>query len=480
MKRLIAMIMILGMLLGLCACAEYQNEETLPTDPPGVTEAPTEAPTIPPADPTEPPTEPDPMAAYVDTARVEILKVADPDGTTSELTYRYPKVLLGSDDAKFWNGRLANTMDEIIIQARQDAKNGSVPYRSMDYSAWLSGDVLVVMLSMQLWGVDYTEYQVGLFDLNTEEELDSGELFSRYTGQRTPASMMDVLALNLGNWFDQEYQTLEPSEDLTLQREKTLAPENLEKAWLYLNPEGTLMAVVPAYTLAGTEMTEAFVELTDFSPVEVSVAPDADATLEELVTVYRSEHLVYTDSVGNDYDITATLPQVNIQTPNGRDCNWEIRHNLEEYLNMTMGYMEEGVSTSISEIGYDAWIWENTLTLIVWQYFMYEYEEYYAYVFDLETGELMTDNEVALLWNAEEDTWKAAMLTAARQTFREKYAMAPEDEFYNQQMELTMSEESVEAATLYPTADGAPMVLYRIYALAGAEYYWHQVPLKLQ
>lgn len=482
MKRLIVFLVVLRLLFALCACAEYQREETLPTDPPGVTEEPTgpptDASTTPPTISTEPPTEPHPMAAYVETARLEVIKVTNADGSTTELTYRYPRVRLNGDDAKFWNSRIVHAMDEIVVQARTDAKNGSVRYETMDYSAWLSGDILVVLMWMQQWGVEYTEYQVGLFDLTTSEELDSGELFCRLTGQRTPASMLDVLSLHLGNWFDMEHQTLEQNEDLMQQREKTLAVENLEKAWLYLDEAGALMAVVPAYTVAGTEMTTAFLELTDFSPVEVSVAPNSGATLEELVTVYRSEHLVYTDSLGNEYDITVALPWVNLNTPDGRDCNWELQHELEEYLDEAISYLEDGLSTHIKEIGYDAWLWNNTLTVLVWQYTTYEDDTYFVYTFDLETGKQMTNDEIAALWGADQ-TWQQTLADTMGETYREKYKSMTEDEFYREQLEMTTSQENILASKLYPNADGEAMVSCLIYSLAGAYAYMHLLSVPL-
>lgn len=475
MKRLLALLLALCLCLTLFACAEHKVENTLPTDPPGLTEEPTAAQTAPTTMPTEPPTEPDPMAEYVETARVEIITLSHGDGTNAELTYRYPEVLLAGDDAEFWNRQIAQKMDEIIVQAQTDAKNGSAPYETMDYSAWISGDILVVFMWMQHFGVEYTAYQVGLFDLGTTEALSSGDLFCRITGQRTPASMTDVLSLHLASWYDKEFMSLGVEGDLA-QREKTLAPENLEKAWLYLDEAGALMAVVPAYTVAGTEMTTAFLELTDFSPTQVSIAPDEDATLEELVTVYRSDELPFSDTDG-DHVVTLALPQVNLDTPGGRDCNWELRNELERFYDDALDAYNEGWDSSTREIGYDAWIWENTLTVLIWEYTIYEFDRYFAYVFDLETGERMTNDQVAALWNVASEDWRRILLGEARRTFMEKYENAPQDEFYFEQMERCMDEENVNTAMLYPTAEGVPMALCRIHAIAGASYYWHQLRL---
>lgn len=466
MKKILS-ILLVGVLL-MTGCTPDSGGLTTP-ETTGVTET-----TV---NPTEPPETTLPTVAqpkpedYVTTGRREEITFMDGSKTYS---YTLPKVLLNSQAAKDWNTALSQELSPVFDSAvayAQVSRTGK--YATIDYRAWIWEDVLTVLVTMPLSGTAQTEYRLGVFDYTTGEALNNGHIFTRITGEKTPASMGEVVHMALESGFDRLCDHIpeeERDKTYTDLREQTTAPENIAATLLYPEEDGTLVAVAKIYTPEAEAGERRLLPVTDFSAVAVSILPEAEATLEDLVTDYRDEELRYRDSLGNRKTVTLRIPQVNLNTPDGRDCNWLLADSLEPVLDKKIAAVEDDGDTKLQEINYEAWLWSGTLTVLVWMETNIDPTTYYIYTFDLKTGSLLDNGSIAALAGLDGQAYPEQMRKTLLNQYDTLYAEQKQVSGYNLKRELTGAGENVEKALLYLDAEGKLMVCGTVYGLADGEY----------
>lgn len=474
MKKLMALL--LAALLLLTACTADPRGQTPTTAPETSGSAPeTNGDTAPTTQTTEPPellpTDPPDPGDYVTTGRQEKITFMDGSKTYS---YTLPKLLLGSDDAKAWNSALSQEMGPIFDSAIAYARVSRVgKYATIDYRAWIWADVLTVLVTMPVAGTEQTEYRLGVFDLVTGEALNSGDVFARVTGARTPAAAGEVIRTALETGFDRLHEHIpeeERDKTFTKLQEAITSPENVKATLLFPEEDGSLVAIARIYTPETEEGELRLLPVTDFSATTVSVPPEGEAKLEELVTDYREEELRYRDSLGNRQTVTLRIPQVNINTPDGRDCNWLLMDSLEPPMDKKIAAVEDDEDTKLQEIDYSAWLWSGTLTVLVWMETNVDPVEYQIYVFDLKTGKLLDNAQVAALVGLGAEEYQDVVCQTMLDQYDTLYAGQKQTENYAQRRELTGAGENVAQARLYLDEEGKLMVCGTIYGLAGAGY----------
>ncbi len=466
MKKILSILLVSILLLTGCT----PDSGGLTTPETAESTETTAEPTLPPE--TTPPTVAQPKPEdYVTTGRREEITFMDGSKTYS---YTLPKVLLNSQAAKDWNTALSQELSPVFDSAvayAQVSRTGK--YATIDYRAWIWEDVLTVLVTMPLAGSEQTEYRLGVFDYTTGEALNSGQIFTRITGEKTPASMDDVVQTALESGFDRLCDHIpqeERDKTYTDLREKTTAPENVAATLLYPEEDGTLVAVAKVCTPEAEAGELRLLPVTDFSATEVSILPETEATLEDLVTDYRDEELRYRDSLGNRKTVTLRIPQVNINTPDGRDCNWLLADSLEPAMDKKIAAVEDDGDTKLQEINYDAWRWSDTLTVLVWMETNIDPITYYIYTFDLKTGSLLDNGEIAALVGLDGQAYPEQIRKTLLNQYDTLYAGQNQESDYDLKRELTGAGENVEKALLYLDAEGNLMVCGTVYGLADGEY----------
>lgn len=217
------------------------------------------------------------------------------------------------------------------------------------------------------------------------------------------------------------------------------------------------------------------------STAPTSTATEAPRRVEDLVEVQQQVHLQGADGVGNTYDYTYTVPGFTLDSPDAATCNQAILEACMPHIKQSQEADREGYSVLCMGIGYDAWLWEQVLTLLVTIDSDWGNTEYLLYQLDVDTGaQLQTKDLLALLGLSQAEFDQAAR-TAMETTFRTMYQGAEEaaGDFYQTQLDRTLAQENVDKAQLYLGEGGAPFLLCTIYSLAGADAYDHCIPLEL-
>lgn len=216
-----------------------------------------------------------------------------------------------------------------------------------------------------------------------------------------------------------------------------------------------------------------------------ATAPSASAVaataprLEDAVMTCRQERIQYTDDVGNEYDARFDIPAVLLDSADARACNAAIQERCMAVLNECLLARDEGYSLGWTGIHYSAWLYGDTVTLLVTLDSTTDCDENLVYTLDMTDGHLVERGDMAARLGVTEEALVEAGKAALEKCFRLKYGTLETDTFYHQQLERTLTDENLELSTFYWDQTGQPAILARVYSLAGGDYYEELVPVIL-
>ncbi len=233
-----------------------------------------------------------------------------------------------------------------------------------------------------------------------------------------------------------------------------------------------------ATTLQSEPSTQ--VETEPSVPTENETTTQLPVTLADCVSVWKEQHVVYSDDVGNSYDILFSIPQINLSGEDVQEANEEIQSKCGSNLEQTLDASEKGYSAGIAGIYYEAYLNDGILTVLVHIDTQYDYNTYLLYSFDTATGEDLDNDDMAVILGCDEAALDARIRNCMVDCFETLYSDVRENaaDFYDEQLARTCSEDNIDDAEVYLGEDGEPYVLARIYSLAGAEDYYHLLPLQ--
>lgn len=134
-------------------------------------------------------------------------------------------------------------------------------------------------------------------------------------------------------------------------------------------------------------------------------------------------------------------------------------------------------------IGYEAYLYRNTLSIVVWNKDRDGTIRYSVYSLDISTGRRLNQETVRVRANIEpEDIRQLLEAEFTRQWPGYPYtgeAATDLNALYRQQLDSTLSDENLESSQVFFTSDGSIYVAANIYALADAEYNTCLIPYKI-
>ncbi len=202
-------------------------------------------------------------------------------------------------------------------------------------------------------------------------------------------------------------------------------------------------------------------------------------SVSELVEPAREETVDYTDNAGNSYHAVFRIPRIKIASEDAVQINAEILDKLNARVDEALADADNGYSLITTGIDYNAWVWNDTLTVFTSVKTNWDLEMHYIYTLDMKDGHRMDNAQIAALWGRTEDELYAALTDLIREKFISMYGEADEadGDFYEEQLANSISEENVDNSVLYPDSKGSAMADVKIYALAGADAYRHIIGL---
>lgn len=239
MKRITAILLTALMLCAFLSACHINININQPTEKPAATTAPDE-----PAATTAPATQAPETEAPLGT-----LKDYVKDGMSSTITlsdgkdhtYRYPELMLTSPDAVAINAEIADRFYKDIPANEEQAFN----ITKMDYEAYLNGATLSIVTVVgynggNTYGVAYN------IDVQTGKRMYN-EAVANAHGLDYDAALTK-LKDRLAEEYDEKWRTLRGNEK---ERAKTFADDNLKASLLYLDGDGSLMALAETYAAVG-------------------------------------------------------------------------------------------------------------------------------------------------------------------------------------------------------------------------------------
>lgn len=211
-------------------------------------------------------------------------------------------------------------------------------------------------------------------------------------------------------------------------------------------------------------------ETTAAAPSESTITA-AISRLDDAVMTYRQERIQYTDDVGNEYDAHFDIPMLLLDSADARVCNEAVLERCMAVLNECLLARDEGCSLCWTGIHYSAWLYADTVTLLVTLDSTTDYHENLVYTLDMNDGHLVDRTDMAARLGVTEETLVEAGKAALEERFRQKYGALETDVFYHQQLGRTLTDENLDLSTFYRDQAGQLTILAHVYSLAGADCY---------
>lgn len=186
-----------------------------------------------------------------------------PSGTGERFNCRIPMLYPFSNDAIAVNAMIAQRYGEIAAENQKAVEEGySATVISIDYDAWLNGDLLTLMITVNT-GYDYIDYQVFNFRVESGEyakTMNTAAMAKSYLDLSYPEFLWAVKEFTLA-YFDTEYGAAD--EDMLKDFKNWYLenhgmpmgdnPMNLSSGNLFMDDSGTMMLVFDAYSMAGAD-----------------------------------------------------------------------------------------------------------------------------------------------------------------------------------------------------------------------------------
>lgn len=465
MKKCMALLLSMSLLLGGCGLEKDDASEPSGTETaPPVTQHLTVA--------TETQEATEDYAPDVSTLVIDGLRETVTLSSGDQCAFAAPQILLAGEDAEDWNEDVLDYVESMILPLQG---NGFGSFLGADYEAWTANGYLTVVETVLGREKEIRDQTAAVFRLKDGRRVGNEELLSDYAGAEAVSYGYQLLSKTVARFYDETYSAQSGEPDFGKQKMSTLNSRNLFASQLFVKEDGSLSALVRIYAPEKKTMYAEipFAEFAFAEPVWKAQEEKAD----ELVRDYRKEEIKYTDDVGNDYDFTMTIPEILIDSSDAQLCNDYLKETLGFHVDETVDAMENGNSSMIRSIEYEAWIWNRTLTVYVMCATDYGYTAYDVYNFDLDTGVLLNNRSVAEKLGISWENCLDCMESTAEDEFERLFGSAPEDAFKEMTEERNVWEANLREMVLFPGRDGAPQLLTRVYGLAGAESYWYVLPL---
>ena len=188
----------------------------------------------------------------------------------------------------------------------------------------------------------------------------------------------------------------------------------------------------------------------------------------------------YTDGVGNTSHYDYYIPVIDSTSADALAMNNTIfgfvYGLIEDDMNNIQG--DKGFSILCYSAGYSYFVNDNVLSVVCEVSNNWGQESYLALNFDLNTQRELSRAEVLARIGLDEWSFLSYARNAAGNKFGD-YSNYPSDmlQFAEDQYHKTVMDENLQDTQLFFDGNGTLCMVVRIFSMAGADYYWHVVPL---
>lgn len=192
----------------------------------------------------------------------------------------------------------------------------------------------------------------------------------------------------------------------------------------------------------------------------------------------------YTDSMGNQMDYAYEIPLIRFDCEDAERVNREIRDGMGAKVAEELANMEAGRSLSMNRVSYHLTGKDRVITLVLKAEYVWESTDYAVYHYDQDLNRFLTNEEMLRRLGKNPEIYLRVLREAAEQEF---LASVPDadieilggQEFYDRQYAATLSEENLNLDTMIFFQGEKLYAIVPIYGFAGADWYYHIIPINI-
>lgn len=257
-----------------------------------------------------------------------------------------------------------------------------------------------------------------------------------------------------------------------------------------LPADSTAATAAPTTELPTEPVTEAptapVTELPTEAPTEAPTEPTTEAPAPvdpwSVMGELSFEEGTYEDNVGNIYTYSYGLPCINDDTEGARAINADIEDVFGNQILAAHQDMEDKLSLYLIDTGYHGEVWEDVLTLVIVAHTDWGDDQYGVYSYEVTTGRWLSTRDLLDRMGISEEEFLETCRVKFREFFEDQYKDLPKDlrETYGYDQYLARVDDELYLSMdlrIYPSESGELIAVAPIVSMAGADFYWHLLPL---
>ena len=238
------------------------------------------------------------------------------------------------------------------------------------------------------------------------------------------------------------------------------------------------VAPAPAESSAPME-SSAPAESTEPSAPAVPAESEAPVSAEDIVVTSFEKSGNYTDSLGNEYHFSYRVPAINADTEDARRLNSAINAQLMSVVDEELSSMDSGVSLVSVNVDYSVYVNGGIVSILCKADSPNDFYSYRVYNYDAESGREFTRTDFLAREGLTEEELVSLASSACERKYIEAFGGFPHDSFYEEQYARTTDPANYgDDLMLYYGEDGAFSMVAPIYSLAGAAFYYQELPIR--
>ena len=185
---------------------------------------------------------------------------------------------------------------------------------------------------------------------------------------------------------------------------------------------------------------------------------------------------LYTDSLGNEYNYSFSLPEVKGETDYIREVRRDIDSVYEKYLSPTLDTMDKGYSLSTIRCVWESAEYDGITSVLIRLDSDWGESDFHIYNFDM-SGNKVENVEILKTVGLDEDVFVKTVKRVLSEYMDSSVVLDGRSQemkdFFAKQRERTLSGDNCTSSLpLYLNAEGNISFVTKVYSVAGADYYY--------
>lgn len=226
---------------------------------------------------------------------------------------------------------------------------------------------------------------------------------------------------------------------------------------------------IPTETPAPVEPTEQLFEEPEESPVPF-----------EIYVAYSNEG-EYADGAGNTYQFLYRIPGIRDSGEDAERLSQQIYDTLFSRVKDGLDAMEGNYSLIVLWVDYSVYQNGDLYSIVSRVDTDWGFSEYYAVTYDRSTGKEVDRAALLQRYGLTEMMFLPLAADLVDGLYQSSYVSVKRDAFWKQQHDKSIAPENfTQDCQLYINESGQLCMIFRLYSLAGGDYYYHILPVAEQ